>query len=410
MPGQCREVAVTGLGVITPAGIGARATWDGLLTGRSTAARDPELAGLPVDISCRVPDFDTAALVGRKTAWRLDRFVAMAVLAARHAVADAGLGGPADRDPARIGVVMGTGTGSMERYVGEFAKLAAGRPLDISPLAITRSVPNMAAAEIALDLAVTGPNFAVSTACASGSSALGIARDLLRAGTCDIVLAGGAESARHAIPAACFHRMGALSRRSEDPAGACRPFDARRDGFVLSEGAAVLVLERPAHAQARGARPRAQLAGYGASCDAYHYAAPDPDGRGAAAALTAALADAGAAPGDIDHINAHGTGTRRNDLAEAKALRSVFPEPPAVTSLKGALGHAIGAAGAIEAAVTVLSLQRDTIPPTANHEDTDLAIDLDIVAKVPRTTAQSAAASLSMGFGGQNAALVFRSA
>lgn len=410
MPGQCRDAAVTGLGVISPAGIGARATWDGLLTGRSTAARDVELAGLPVDISCRVPDFDTAALVGRKSAWRLDRFVAMALLAARHAVADAGLGNPADWDAARVGVVMGTGTGSMERYPAEFAKLAAGRPLDISPLAITRSVPNMAAAEIALDLAVTGPNFAVSTACASGSSALGIARDLLRAGTCDIVLAGGAESACHAIPAACFHRMGALSRRTEDPARACRPFDARRDGFVLAEGAAVLVLERPAHAQARGARPRAHLAGYGASCDAYHYAAPEPDGRGAAAALTAALADAGAAPGDIGHINAHGTGTRRNDLAEAKALRSAFPEPPAVTSLKGALGHAIGAAGAIEAAVTVMSLQRDTIPPTANHEDTDLDIDLDIVAKAPRTTAQSAAASLSMGFGGQNAALVFRSA
>lgn len=409
MSGQCREAAVTGLGVISPAGIGARATWDSLLTGRSTAARDPGLAGLPVDISCQVPDFDTARLVGRKTSWRLDRFVAMALLAARHAVADAGLD-PTEWDASRVGVVIGTGTGSMERYVTEFAKLAAGRPLDISPLAITRSVPNMAAAEIALDLTATGPNFAVSTACASGSSALGVARDLLRAGTCDLVLAGGAESARHLIPAACFHRMGALSRRTDDPAGACRPFDAARDGFVLSEGAAVLVLERPEHARARGARSRAQLAGYGASCDAYHYAAPDPEGRGAAAALTAALADAGLAPRDIDHVNAHGTGTRLNDLAEARALRAVFPEPPAVTSLKGALGHAIGAAGAIEAAVTVMSLQHDTIPPTANHEDPDLDIDLDIVAKAPRRTPLSAAASTSFGFGGQNAALVFRSA
>ncbi|MFF3743337.1 beta-ketoacyl-[acyl-carrier-protein] synthase family protein [Streptomyces kronopolitis] len=407
MPGPCREVAVTGLGVVSPAGIGARATWDELLTGRSTAARDPELAGLPVDISCQVPDFDTARLVGRKAAWRLDRFVAMALLAARHAVADAGLV-PGEWDAARVGVVIGTGTASMERYVGEFAKLAAGRPLDISPLAVTRSVPNMAAAEIALDLTAKGPNFAVSTACASGSSALGVARDLLRAGTCDLVLAGGAESARHPIPAACFHRMGALSARVADPAGACRPFDAARDGFVLSEGAAVLVLERPEHARARGARPRAQLAGYGATCDAYHYAAPDPDGRGAAAALTAALADADLAPGEIDHVNAHGTGTRLNDLAEARALRSVFRAPPAVTSLKGALGHAIGAAGAIEAAVTVMSLQESCIPPTANHEDRDLDIDLDIVAKAPRRTPLSAAASTSFGFGGQNAALVFR--
>lgn len=405
----CRDVAVTGLGVISPAGTDAATTWDGLLAGRSTATRDPGLAGLPVDFSCRVPDFDPARAIGQALAWRLDRFTAMAVLAAREAVADAGLAA-GDRDPARVGVVMGTGTASMERYVTEFAKLADGRPRAVSPLAVPRSVPNMSAAEIALDLTVRGPAFTVSTACASGSTALGVARDLLRAGTCDIVLAGGAESVRHPIPAACFDRMGALSRRVDDPAGACRPFDAARDGFVLSEGAAVLVLERPGHARARGARPRAHLTGYGATCDAHHYVAPDPEGRGAAAALTAALADAGLAPGDIDHVNAHGTGTRLNDLAETKALHAVFPRPPVVTSLKGALGHAVGAAGAIEAAVTVLSLQHGTVPPTVNHEDADLDIELDVVAKAPRSAPLSAAASSSFGFGGHNAVLVFTAA
>lgn len=283
------DIAITGLSVVSPAGIGASATWKGMLAGRSTATRDPQLAGLPVDISCRVPDFDTR-MVGRKHAWRLDRFAAMAVLAAREAVTDARLN-PADWDRTRVGVVIGTGTASMERYFGEFAKLADQRPLEISALAITRSVPNMAAAEIALDLAATGPNFAVSTACASGTTALGVARDLLRAGSCDIVLAGGAESVCNPVPAACFHRMGALSQRTGDPERACRPFDSARDGFVLAEGAAVLVLERPEHAQARGARPRAYLAYYGASCDAYHFAAPDPNGNGATAAITAAITD-----------------------------------------------------------------------------------------------------------------------
>lgn len=402
-------VAVTGLGLVTPAGIGEQATWQGLLAARSTAKRDPVLAGLPVDISCQVPEFDAHRLIGRQLAWRLDRAGAMAVLAARNATADAGLS-PAEWDAARVGVVIGTGTASMERYDAEYAKLGAGRPLSISPLAVTRSVPNMPAADIALDLTARGPNFAVSTACASGTTALGVARDLLRAGTCDIVLAGGTESARCRMPAACFHRMGALSQRLGQPAAASRPFDAERDGFVLAEGAAVLVLERPEHARARGARPRALLAGYGASCDAHHFAAPDPEGRGAAAALRAALRDAGLDPADIGHVNAHGTGTRLNDQAECHALRSVFTAPPPVTSLKGALGHAIGAAGAIEAAVTVLSLQHGTIPPTANLDRQDPDIDLDIVTKVPRTAALTAAASTSFAFGGQNAALVLHTA
>ncbi|MEU5474692.1 beta-ketoacyl-[acyl-carrier-protein] synthase family protein [Streptomyces lydicus] len=406
---RAREVAVTGLGLVTPAGVGVAATWHGLLSGESPAARDPALDGLPVDFCCRVPGFDAAERLGRRLSWRLDRCAAMALVAAREAVADAGLG--TDHwDPLRVGVVLGVGTASMERYEEEFAKLTSGRATEISPLAIPRSVPNMVAGEVGMDLRVRGPNLTVSTACASGATALGTARQLLLAEACDVVVAGGSESLCSRIPAACFHQMGALSRRGDDPAGASRPFDADRDGFVLAEGAGMLVLERAEHARARGARVRSYLAGYGASCDAYHFTAPHPEGRGAAEALSAALGDAGLEPGDIGHVNAHGTSTVLNDRAEALALRQVFRRPPPVTAVKGALGHAAGGAGAIEAACTVLTLQEQVVPPTANLRCLDPDIELDVVSKVPRPVRMAAAVSNAFGFGGQNAVLVFRAA
>ncbi|MEU5208925.1 beta-ketoacyl-[acyl-carrier-protein] synthase family protein [Streptomyces sp. NPDC020742] len=404
---SARAVAVTGLGLVTPAGVGVTATWRGVLAGTSCAQRDPALAGLPVDFSCRVPGFDAAERLGRRLSWRLDRCAAMALVAAREAVTGAGL--DADSwDPVRVGVVLGVGTASMERYEAEFAKLADGRATEISPLAIPRSVPNMVAGEVGLDLRVRGPNLTVSTACASGATALGTARQLLLAGACDVVVAGGSESLCSRIPAACFHQMGALSRRGDDPAGASRPFDADRDGFVLAEGAGVLVLERTEHARARGARIRAHLAGYGASCDAYHFTAPHPEGRGAAEALAAALDDAGTEPEDIGHINAHGTSTVLNDRAEAAALRRVFRRPPPVTAVKGTLGHAAGGAGAIEAACTVLALEDQVVPPTANLRRPDPDLGLDVVGKVPRPVRMAAAVSNAFGFGGQNAVLVFR--
>ncbi|WP_310718964.1 beta-ketoacyl-[acyl-carrier-protein] synthase family protein [Streptomyces lydicus] len=404
---SAREVAVTGLGLVTPAGVGVAATWHGLLAGESPAARDPALDGLPVDFCCRAPGFDAAERLGRRLSWRLDRCAAMALVAAREAVADADLG--TDRwDPLRVGVVVGVGTASMERYEEEFAKLTGGRATEISPLAIPRSVPNMVAGEVGMDLRVRGPNLTVSTACASGATALGTARQLLLADACDVVVAGGSESLCSRIPAACFHQMGALSRRGDDPAGASRPFDADRDGFVLAEGAGMLVLERAEHARARGARVRSYLAGYGASCDAYHFTAPHPEGRGAAEALSAALGDAGLEPGDIGHVNAHGTSTVLNDRAEALALRQVFRRPPPVTAVKGALGHAAGGAGAIEAACTVLTLQEQVVPPTANLRCLDPDIELDVVSKVPRPVRMAAAVSNAFGFGGQNAVLVFR--
>lgn len=402
-------MAVTGLGLVTPAGFGVAAGWEHLLGGEPTARTDPRLAGLNVDFSCQAGDFDPVALLGGRLARRLDRFAQLAVLAAREAVADAGLD-PAGWDADRVGVVLGVSASSTDTHAAEYGRLAEGRPDRVSPLMVPRSIPNMAAGEVGLDLGARGPNLVTSTACASGTTALGIACDLLRAGTCDVVLAGGAESGRTPMVATSFDRLGALSRRRHDPAGASRPFDADRDGFVLGEGAGVLVLERAADARARGARPRARLAGHGSAADAHHFTAPRPDGAGLARAVRAALADAGLAPHEIGHVNAHGTGTTLNDLAEAAALRQVFRDPPPVTAVKSVIGHCLGAAGAIEAAVTVLTLQHGLIPPTANLDRPDDAIDLDVVTKVPRRARLQAAVSVSSGFGGQNAAVVLTTA
>ncbi|MGW2700378.1 beta-ketoacyl-[acyl-carrier-protein] synthase family protein [Streptomyces sp. NPDC001340] len=406
VPARRAPVAVTGLGLVTPAGIGRDAAWEGLCAGQSTATADPGLDGLPVAFSCRVPDLDTAGLLGHRLSRRLDRFTTFALLAAREAVADARLT-PGGWDGARVGVVMGVGTGSMQGWQAEFDRLAHSTPERVSPLALPRSVPNMAAAEIALDLGAQGPNMVVSTACASGTSALGLARDWLLSGACDLVLAGGSESARLRMTAACFAQMRALSRRADSPHEASRPFDRDRDGFVLGEGAAVLVLERVEDARARSARPAALLSGFGASCDAHHFTAPHPDGDGAARAIRGALADAGLAPEDVDHVNAHGTSTPQGDTAEHNALYQVFRRPPPVTAVKGTIGHAIGGAGAIEAACTVLTLRHQLIPPTANLDTLDPAMDLDVVTKAPRPQRIRAAVSNSFGFGGQNAVLAF---
>ncbi|WP_369211968.1 beta-ketoacyl-[acyl-carrier-protein] synthase family protein [Streptomyces flavofungini] len=399
------SVAVTGMGLLTPAGTGAAAMWDCLCQGRSTATSDPALRGMPVDFSCQVPGFDPAGV--KSIAWRTNRFIQLAVVAARMALTDACLA-PGRFDQQRVGVVLGVGAASMEHWPGETEKLLQGRLRAISPLSLPRSIPNMAAGEIALDLGVTGPNLVVSTACASGATALGVAKDLLAADRCDVVLAGGAESPRASeMVALCFSRMSVLSRRCQDPALASRPFDAERDGFVLGEGAAVMVLERAAHARSRKANVRAWLSGYGASADAHHPTTPDPEGKGATAAIGAALHEAGLRHDDVGHINAHGSSTDFNDLYEAATLSRVFDRPPPVTANKGSLGHGIGAAGAIEAACSVLTLQHQLIPPVANFSRPDPRIDLDIVAAVPRPRRVEAVLSNSFGFGGQNAALLF---
>ncbi|MFF5760624.1 beta-ketoacyl-[acyl-carrier-protein] synthase family protein [Streptomyces longwoodensis] len=401
------DVAVTGLGLVTPAGHTAAENWAALCRGRSLAAPDPELDGLPVDFSCQVPAFDAAAELGRSSARRVDRFVHFALLAARRAVADAGLD-PASWPAERVGVVLGVGSNSLSSYPAEFGHLGAGRPERVSPLALPRSVPNMAAGEVAIDLGAQGPNFTTSSACASGATAIGVARDLLRSGTCDVVLAGGSESGRSRMTATCFTRMRALSRRRERPELASRPFDAARDGFVLGEGAAVLVLERLTHARARGVTAPVLLRGYGAGADARHPVAPDPTGAGAARAVRAALQDGSCADREVGFVNAHGTSTPLNDRAEAAALTRVFGDDvPPVTASKGVIGHALGAAGAIQAAYTVLALRHRLVPPVANFEGQDGDHKLDVVSGRPRPVASGAALSCSFGFGGQNAVLLF---
>ncbi|GAA4898591.1 beta-ketoacyl-[acyl-carrier-protein] synthase family protein [Streptomyces coeruleoprunus] len=378
---QPNDIAVTGLGLVTPAGPDVESTWDGLLDGRSLAARDARLTGLPVDFSCRVAGFDGPAAPGRTA----ERCVRLGLAAAREAVADAGWApGPAGASSgwggARVALVLGHGGG------------ATG----------SAEASNTLAEEVAGALGVMGPGFLTSSGCSSGATAIGVARDLLRAGCCDVVVTGGSESARHPLAAAAFSRMGALSSRRHDPAGASRPFDADRDGFVLGEGAGVLVLERLADARARRAPVRAVLAGYGAASGSRR-----PEGL--ERAVRAALGDAGLGPDDIDHVNADGAGTPLDDLTEARVLRRLFRgTPPPVTAVKSVLGHAIGGAGAVEAVCTVLTLCHQAIPPTANLDRLDPDIDLDVVTKSPRRRPVRAALSHSSGFGGQSAVLLFR--
>ncbi|MEU9111296.1 beta-ketoacyl-[acyl-carrier-protein] synthase family protein [Streptomyces sp. NPDC048483] len=403
------EVAITGIGLLTPAGADTETTWQGVCDGVPTAGIDPALGDVPVPLTCRVPDFDAAALLGPDV-WRMDRFSHLALAAARQAVADAQLD-TTSWDGARVAVIVGVGADSKDTSVAGTRKLIDRTYASISPLTVPRSTANAAAAEICMALNAYGPSMAVTTACASGATALGVAKDLLAAGRCDIVLAGGTEAPCHPLTSLAFSQMGALSTRLHDPAGASRPFDADRDGFVLAEGAGILVLERATDARARRATAYAYLSGYGCSTDGYHYAAAHPEGVGIERALNAALADAGLQATDIGHINAHGTATPMNDRIESATIQRYFRgRSPIVNSTKGVTGHTLGAAGAIEAALTALTLRHQSIPPTANLDRIDTDIDLDVVDKTARPCRIDAAASNSFGFGGHNTVLILRRA
>lgn len=399
------EVAVTGLGLVTPGGIGVGPSWRAVAEGRPTAALDPLLADQRVRISCRVPGFDAARLLGARRAYRLDPFVQFALVAAREAVADAGLD-PATWDGARVGVVLGCADGGPSTVEEQYRVLEAEGPARVSPLLLPMQLPNMLAGQTALEFGALGPNLVVATACASGASAVGTARDLLALHRCDVVLTGGSEAMLTPLVMAGFAQMGALSRWEGDPGAASRPFDADRDGFVAGEGAGILVLERAADARARGARVRGRIVGYGASADAHHMTSPHPGGRGLEAAVRAALADAGASPGEVGHVNAHGTSTPLNDLAEARVIHRVLTGRPLVTSTKGVTGHLLGAAGAVEAVFAVLTAEHGLVPPTANLTALDARMDID-VASSPTTAPSGLILSNSCGFGGQNAVLAF---
>ncbi|MFE2293853.1 beta-ketoacyl-[acyl-carrier-protein] synthase family protein [Streptomyces sp. NPDC059452] len=400
------DIAVTGLGLVTPAGVGVGHNWAAVRAARGTrAALDPELKGMPVELSCRVPGFDPDRLLGGGRARRLDRFVQFALVAAREALADSGLD-PAGWDGARVGVVLGSAAGGIHTYEQQHEVLLGQKPQRVTPLLLAMHLPNMLAGQVAIEFGATGPNLVVATACASGSTAVATACDLLTLGRCDVVLAGGSEAMITPLAMSGFANMGALSRRSEHPEGASRPFDRERDGFVAGEGAGLLVLERTADARARSARVRARVLGHGTSADAHHITAPHPEGRGLEQAIRQALADAGAAPGDVSYINAHGTSTPLNDLAESRTLRRVVPGGPFVSSTKGVTGHLLGAAGAVEAAYTVLTVEEGVIPPTANLTDLDPEIDINAVT-APTAHEVGLALSNSMGFGGQNTVLAF---
>lgn len=402
-------VAITGLGLVTPAGIGVERNWERVLAGLSCAARDEALAGCPMDFSCRVPGFDGGALLGGFAARQLDRFVQLAVVATRQAVADAGLD-PATWDGLRVGVVLGNSLGGLAAIEASHTALIESGPRRVSPLMITMFMANMVAGQVAIDVGAKGPSQVAATACASGATAVGVAREWLTQGSCDIVIAGGSEAPLTPLAVTGLARMGALSGRADEPELASRPFDVDRDGFVPAEGAGVLVLERLADARARGARVRAVVRGYGASTDAHHAAAPEPGGAGIERALRAALADAELAGSDVDHVNAHGTSTPMGDVIEGQMLRRVLGRRALVTSTKGVTGHPLAAAGAIEAAYTVLAIEHGAVPPTANLTRLDPELDIDVVHGAPRAARLDVAVSTSMGFGGHNAALVLTAA
>ncbi|MEV5354471.1 beta-ketoacyl-[acyl-carrier-protein] synthase family protein [Streptomyces sp. NPDC052693] len=397
---------VTGAGLVTSAGVGLKANWEKVLAGESTAARLPDLDGLPVTMACRVPDFSPQDF-GLRDFWKWDRFTQFAVVAAREALEQAGLTPGEWADSARVAVLIGSGAGGTATLEAQHRALLEDGPTAVSPLTLPMGLVNMAAGQVAIDIAANGPCLAPVTACAAGASAIGIGRELLRQGVADVVVAGGAEAPITPLYVSSFARMRALSRRLDDPATASRPFDAGRDGFVLGEGAGVLVLESEEHAAARGARALARLTGYGASSDAHHVTSPHPEGRGAELAMRAALDDAGLTGRDVDYVNAHGTSTPLNDVTESGVISRLLGTGARVSSTKGVTGHPLGAAGAIEAVYCALAVRDGLIPPTASLTDPDPRIEVDLVRDAAHSGPVRAALSNSFGFGGQNATLVF---
>lgn len=399
--------AVTGIGLVTSAGVGADATWRTVSEAviAPSVLRRTELTDLPCDFMYTITGLDTKAVLGVATHRLMDRFSQLAVIAAREAVADAGLD-PSVWDGGRVAVVIGSAHGGLPFYDEQHVTLAGRGARRVSPKLAPLTVVNGAASSVATDLGARGPSQAVSTACSSGTVAIGTAHQMLRTGACDIVIAGGAESVCSRLLIASGCRLKAVSTRRDDPEAACRPFDTHRDGFVVGEGAGLLVLERPEHARARGATVRARIAGYGASSDAYSAVAPDPDGLGIERALRTALADAGLDGTDVGHVNAHGTSTVANDLIEGTMLHRVLGDRPLVTSTKAMTGHTLGAAGGIETVLTVLALQCQLVPPTVNLDAPDPAIPIDVVSKEARPGVFDVAVKTSLGFGGHNAALV----
>jgi 3-oxoacyl-[acyl-carrier-protein] synthase II len=399
-----RRVAVTGVGAVTPLGNDARSTWQAALEGRSGIdwIRSFDASGFPVRVAAEVKDFDPATVVPPKEARRLERNVVFAVSAAREAVADAGLDA---FDPTRVGIVLGSAVGG---FVGllEQADVMRERGADrVSPFFLPNVLVDSASGQIAIALGIRGPNYAIVSACATGSHAVGEAAELIKRGDADVILAGGTEACMHPLILAGFCAMRGLAVEDEDPPHASRPFDATRAGFVMGEGACVLLLEELESARARDAPIYAEVLGYGASNDAHHMAQPDPDSVGVSEMMRAALRRAEVEPERVGYINAHGTSTPLGDAAETRAIKDVFGGHAyklAVSSTKSMMGHCFGAAGAIEAMMCVLALKEGIIPPTINYEHPDPECDLDYIPNEARRVQVDVALSNAMGLGGHN--------
>jgi 3-oxoacyl-[acyl-carrier-protein] synthase II len=407
------DVVVTGLGATTPLGGDVPSTWDALLAGRSGVSRITEdwIKEYPAQLVARLTT-DPSEQLDRVRARRLDRSQQVAVVAAEEAWRDSGAG-DAGVDPLRIAVVIGTGIGGALTLLGQDDVLEEKGPKRVSPFTIPMLMPNGPAAAVGLSIGAKGGVHAPVSACASGAEAIRWGLDLLRFDRADVVLVGGTEACVHPLPMAGFAAMRAMSTRNDEPERASRPFDKARDGFVLGEGAAALVLEREDSARARGARIHARLAGAAGTADGYDLVAPHPEGEGAARAITAALRDAGLSPADVGHVNAHATSTPVGDTAEAAAIRSAIGDHVLVSATKSQTGHLLGAAGALESVFAILALREQIVPATANLEDPDDDANvqaLDIVRAEPRRATLTAAVNDSFGFGGHNIALVFTTA
>ncbi len=399
-----RRVVITGMGAVTPLGNNVASTWEGALAGRSGVGfvTQFDASEYPVRIAAEVKDFDVEGLASQKELKRLDRFILFALSAAKEALGDAGING---YRPDRVGVVLGSGIGGFSELMRQYEILKERGPDRVSPYFLPNVLVDSASGQIAIALGIRGPNYAVVSACATGSHAIGEGAELVRRGDADAVLAGGTEACLHPLLYAGFCAMRGLVAEEENPARASRPFDATRAGFVMGEGAGVVMLEELDHAKARGATIYAEVLGYGASNDAYHMAAPDPDSVGVAEMMRAALLRAGVDPSRVDYINAHGTSTPLGDAAETKAIKDVFGKHAyelAVSSTKSTMGHLLGAAGAVEAIMSALAIHEGVIPPTINYLNPDPVCDLDYVPNEPRKAEIDVALSNAMGLGGHN--------
>jgi 3-oxoacyl-[acyl-carrier-protein] synthase II len=399
-----RRVAVTGLGAVTPLGLDAQSSWEAAVAGRSGVGfiESFDATGFPVRIAAEVRGFEPETVVPAKEARRLERNVVLAVGAAREAWDDAGVGEP---DPSRVGIVVGSAIGGLNGIVAQHEVLLERGHDRISPHFIPSVLVDSASGQIAISLGLRGPNYAPVSACATGSHAVGEAAELIKRGSADVVLAGGTEACMHPLILAGFCAMRGLVAEDEDPTRASRPFDATRAGFVMGEGACILLLEELERAEARGARVYAEVLGYGASNDAHHMAQPDPESVGVVEMIRAALERAGVDADAVGYVNAHGTSTPQGDLAETRALKDVFGDHAyrlAVSSTKSVTGHLFGAAGAVEALFTVLALHHGVLPPTINYRVPDPECDLDYVPNEARRVQVDVALSNAMGLGGHN--------